>query len=339
MPVSPNPDPALVWDLMTAHTKSTAVRAAVELKLFDALGNGNSTVAELASACGATERGTRILCDFLSILGLLIKTNDRYFHSPTSAAFLDEKSPTCIAKTVHFLNEPDLKLPYEHLSEIVRSGTTTLPGQGTVEPDNPVWVSFAHSMAPMMAPMAAPLGRAVLNGSGGPMRVLDIAAGHGLFGIEVARQNPEARIVAQDWAAVLEVARGNAEKAGVSARYELKPGNAFEVDFAGPYDVILLTNFLHHFDKPACTSLLKKCKANLAPGGRVVALEFVPNPDRVSPPGAASFALIMLATTAAGDAYTFPEYQQMFSEAGFVDTVLRDVVHSPHRIVMARNAG
>lgn len=338
MPVSPTPDPALVWDLMTSHMKSSAVRAAVELKLFDALGDGNATVSELASACGSTERGTRILCDFLSIMGLLDKRDGEYFHSPTSAAFLDEKSPTCIARTVHFLNHPTLLEPYAHLAAIVRSGKTSLPGQGTVEPDNPVWVSFAHSMAPMMAPMAAPLGQAVLNGSRGPLRVLDVAAGHGLFGIEVAKQNPEARIVAQDWAAVLEVARENAQKAGVSARYELKAGDAFTVDFEGPYDAILLTNFLHHFDKPTCTTLLKKCRANLGPGGRVAALEFVPNPDRVTPPGPASFALIMLATTASGDAYTFPEYQKMFSEAGFSDVTLQDVPFSPHRIVLARNA-
>jgi hypothetical protein len=44
----------------------------------------------------------------------------------------------------------------------VRSGRTTLGGEGTVEPENPVWVEFAHSMAPMIAPMAAPLGAMAL---------------------------------------------------------------------------------------------------------------------------------------------------------------------------------
>ena len=181
-----------------------------------------------------------------------------------------------------------------------------LPGQGAVEPENPAWVEFAHSMAPMMAPMAAPLGAIVLEGLRGPVSVLDIAAGHGLFGIEVARQNPEARVVAVDWAAVLEVARANARKAGVHDRYETRAGSAFEVEFGGPYDIVLLTNFLHHFDPPTCVGLLKKVRAALKPGGRVAALEFVPNEDRVSPPMAASFSLTMLATTTAGDAYTLP---------------------------------
>jgi len=119
----------------------------------------------------------------------------------------------------------------------------------------------------------------------------------------------------------------------VASRYQLKPGSAFDVDFEGPYDIILLTNFLHHFNPSTNIDLLRKCHDALAPGGMAAALEFVPNPDRVSPPMTASFALIMLATTREGDAYTFPEYQGMFSEAGFVDVALTDVPPSPHRIV------
>jgi len=46
-------------------------------------------------------------------------------------------------------------------------------------------------------------------------------------------------------------------------------------------------------------------------------LEFVPNPDRVSPPQPAGFSLVMLATTPEGDAYTFAEFEQMLSKAGF----------------------
>jgi 2-polyprenyl-3-methyl-5-hydroxy-6-metoxy-1,4-benzoquinol methylase len=96
-----------------------------------------------------------------------------------------------------------LREPYEHLADIVRAGRTALPGEGTVEPENPVWVQFAQTMSPMMAPMAGPLGRIVLEGRRGPMKVLDIAAGHGLFGIEVAKQNKQAHVTGLDWAPVL----------------------------------------------------------------------------------------------------------------------------------------
>jgi SAM-dependent methyltransferase len=326
--------PALVFDTLFAYQRTAALRAAIEIDLFRALGEGPGDVASLARRCSASERGTRILCDFLTVVGLLTKAEGRYANTPTSAMFLDPRSPACVASTARFLGTPAIQEPFDRLAEIVRTGRTVLPGQGTVEPENPVWVEFAHSMAPMMAPMAAPLGSIVLDGTKGPVSVLDIAAGHGLFGIEVAKQNAEARIVAVDWAAVLEVATVNARRAGVQDRYETRAGSAFEVEYGGPHDVVLLTNFLHHFDPSTCVRLLKKVHASLKPGGRVAALEFVPNEDRVSPPMCASFSLTMLATTAAGDAYTLSDLAAMYREAGFGDVTGHPVPTGPHTVVV-----
>ena len=164
------------------------------------------------------------------------------------------------------------------------------------------------------------------------MHVLDIAAGHGLFGIEIAKQNPQARVTGLDWAPVLRVALENARKAGVHDRYNMLPGSAFEVDFGGPYDAVLLTNFLHHFDKPTNVSLLKKVRAALKPGGRAATLEFVPNEDRVSPPMPAAFSMTMLTTTAAGDAYTLSELTAMYNDAGFTGITAHPDPHEPaHR--------
>jgi ubiquinone/menaquinone biosynthesis C-methylase UbiE len=209
-----------------------------------------------------------------------------------------------------------------------------LPGSGSVEPENPVWVLFAEKMAPMMGPMAAPLGAVVLEGHPGPMRVLDIAAGHGLFGIEIAKQNPQAHVTGLDWAPVLRVALENARRAGVHDRYDMLPGSAFEVEFGGPFDSVLLTNFLHHFDPATCVGLLKKVRAAMKPGGRAATLEFVPNDDRVSPPMPAAFSLIMLATTEAGDAYTLKELTAMYDEAGFKDVRGIPIPMSPHTVVL-----
>jgi ubiquinone/menaquinone biosynthesis C-methylase UbiE len=165
------------------------------------------------------------------------------------------------------------------------------------------------------------------------MRVLDIAAGHGLFGIEIARQHPQARIVALDWPKVLDVAEENARNAGVAGRFERLPGSAFDVDYGGPYDAVLITNFLHHFDAATCVGLLKKVRAALMPGGISATLEFVPDEDRVSPPMAAGFSLTMLTSTVAGDAYTFRELEAMHREAGFHGMQSHPVPRSPHTVV------
>jgi SAM-dependent methyltransferase len=293
-------------------------------------------VASIAKHCAASERGIRILCDFLVICGVLAKEDGHYKHTPTSAVFLDPRSPASLASIAQFLGNPALQEPYNNLAELVRVGRTTLPGDGTVEPENPVWVLFAETMAPMMGPMAGPLGAVVLDGHEGPLHVLDIAAGHGLFGIEIAKQHPEARVTGLDWAPVLRVALKNAEKAGVHERYNMLPGSAFDVDFGGPYDAVLLTNFLHHFDAPTCVGLLKKVRGALKPGGKAATLEFVPNEDRVSPPMPAAFAMTMLATTPSGDAYTLKELTAMYAEAGFGSITGHPIPMSPHTVVMGR---
>ena len=329
--------PSIVFGLLQAHQQTAALRAAIELDVFRAVGQGPGDVASIARHAKASERGIRILCDFLVINGLLVKDDGRYRHTPTSAAFLDPTSPSCLASVAHFLSRPELLQPYEHLAEVVRNGRTSLPGEGTVENDNPVWVEFAQSMAPMMAPLTGPLGAIVLDGRTGPMRVLDIAAGHGLFGIEIAKQNPQAHVTGLDWAPVLRVALENAKKAGVQDRYDMLAGSAFDVDFGGPYDTVLLTNFLHHFDVETCVGLLKKVRGSLKPGGCAATLEFVPNEDRVSPPMPAAFSLTMLASTPAGDAYTFRELSEMHRQAGFGPVTAHPIPMSPHTIVMARS--
>jgi len=326
--------PGLVFEMLQAHQRTAALKAAIDLDLFRAVGEGPGDVASIARHCSASERGIRILCDFLTVQGVLVKESGRYRHTPTSATFLDPRSPACLASIAQFLSNPAMREPYDHLSEIVRAGRTILPGEGSVEPENPIWVQFAETMAPMMAPLCGPLGAAVLDGCKGPMRVLDIAAGHGLFGIEIARQNPQARVTGLDWAPVLRVALDNARRAGVQDRYEMLPGSAFEVDFGGPYDAILLTNFLHHFDWPTCVGLLKKVRAALKPGGRAATLEFVPDEDRVSPPIPAAFAMTMLASTAAGDAYTLSELTAMYREAGIGGVAAHPIPMSPHTVVI-----
>ena len=82
-----------------------------------------------------------------------------------------------------------------------------------------------------------------------------------------------------DWASVLVLARQNAKVAGVEARYTTIAGSAFEVDWGKDYDLVLLPNFLHHFDVATCTALLKKVRASLTPDGFVIVVEYLASED------------------------------------------------------------
>lgn len=314
---APQPSPQLFFQTINAHQRTEALKAAIELEVFTAIGEANTTAAQIAQRCEASERGMRILCDFLTIHGMLTKQNGQYALTLDSATFLDKRSPAYLGTAIEFLCSPMLTEGSKHIADAVRKGGTAMENDGTVGPDNPIWVKFARGMAPMMAMPAQLMAKLVDPNPDRKLKILDIAAGHGLFGITFATNNPQAEITAVDWKAVLEVAKENVQKAGVADRYQTIEGSAFDVDFGSGYDLVLITNFLHHFDPPTNETLLRKIHNALADGGRAVTLEFVPNDDRVTPPDAAGFSMMMLSGTPSGDAYTFAELERMFSNAGF----------------------
>lgn len=326
------PSPALLFDTFNAYQRTQAIKTGIELEVFTAIGEGNTTAKAIAERCGASERGTRILCDFLTIIGFLTKQENNYESTADSAMFLDKRSPAYMGTVTGFILSPNVMGNFDRLTEAVRNGGSV--GTSSVEPENPIWEDFARAMAPMMAMPAQLMAALVDPTKDKKLRVLDIAAGHGLYGIAFAKQNPQVEVTALDWPKVLDVAKENAQAAGVADRYYTKPGSAFDVDYGTGYDVVLLTNFLHHFDKETCETLLRRVHASLADGGRAVALEFVPNDDRVTPPQAAAFSMQMLGGTPSGDAYTFAELERMFQNAGFTGSEMHELPPTIERVVI-----
>lgn len=309
------PTPERFFNAVNAFQQTEAMRAALNLGIFTAIGEGNTTPAAIAKRVNASERGTRILCDFLAIHGFLTKSDSTYGLAPDAAFFLDGRSPAYLGSITEFLTTDQHVQSHRILGDAVRKGGSAMP-ETPFEPNDPRWVLFAQVMMPLMY-MPAQMMAQELSKAGPIHKVLDIAAGHGIFGISMAQQAPEAHIYGADWPKVLEIAQQNAAKMGVADRYHTIPGSAFETDFGTGFDLVLIPNFLHHFDIPTCTGFLRKVHAALKPGGRVAILEFVPNPDRISPPTAAAFSLMMLASTPAGDAYTYSELESMCKDAGF----------------------
>jgi ubiquinone/menaquinone biosynthesis C-methylase UbiE len=310
------PSPQLFFETVTAFHKTEALKAAIQLEVFTAIGEGKHTAEAIAQRCRASQRGVRILSDALVIMGFLNKEGTSYSLTQDSAIFLDRRSPAYLGGTIQFLLSPQSLEGFRELTGAVRKGGTVIDHDST-KPEHPMWVDFARGMAPLMKMPADLIAKLLKADEGQKWKVLGLAVGHGLFEITIARHNPNVEVWAVDWPNVLEVARENATAAGMSGRYHTIPGSAFDVDYGKEYDLVMITNFLHHFDVPTCETLLAKVHAALKPSGRAVILEFVPNEDRVSPPIPAHFSLTMLAGTPGGDAYTFAEHQRMLRNTGY----------------------
>jgi ubiquinone/menaquinone biosynthesis C-methylase UbiE len=329
------PTLSLVWSAFTGYQRTFALKAAVELDVFARIAGGATTVDKLATACQAAPRGLRALLNHLAADGLLTRDGEVYSLSPTAAAFLDPSSPGYVGSGVRFIASPMIVDSFARLTDAVRRGGTALSEFGTLAPEHPVWVDFARAMGPLAGMTGILLGNLLDIERAPACKVLDIAAGHGMFGITLARLNPRVNVTALDWKNVLAVADENAREAGVSERFRTLPGSALEVAYGDGYDLILVPNFLHHFDPPTCERVLAKSHAALTPGGRVVIVEFVPDDDRSGPADAVQFALVMLATTPVGDAYTFAEYRTMLRNSRFTQPTLHDLLPSPARVIIA----
>ncbi len=327
--------PEAIFETLVAYQKAAALHAAIQLDLFTAIAEGATTVPALAKRCESSERGIRTLCDYLVVERFLAKREEEYALADHAAVFLDRRSPAYLGSISTFLHSPHIRHAFEDVAGAVRKGGTVLDEQGMLAAENPGWVEFARSMAPLAAAQAESVAKLLASLGLAPGRILDIATGHGRYGISLASRWPEAEVVFQDWPNVLAVAEKNAREAGLAGRYHTLAGDAFEVELGGPYDTILVTNFLHHFDPPACVRFLTRVRAALNEKGRVVTVESVVNADRVSPPSAAKFSLVMLASTPQGDAYTQAELEQMFAEAGFGRTDLHELENSLQGVLLS----
>lgn len=324
-----------IFSTFNLYHQSAALRAGIEIGVFTKIAEGNTTAESIAGACDASERGVEILCNSLTVMGFLTKQNGEYGLREDAALFLNQHSPAYMGNAADFLMSPLLMEGFNNLTLAVKTGGTAIPDDGSIGPDNPIWVKFARGMMPMMMPAAGMIAEKVDFPTDAKLKVLDIAAGHGIFGISLAQRFPNAEIHALDWKNVLAVAKENAEKFGVADRYQTIEGSAFDVEFGEGYDVILLTNFLHHFNPATNETLLRKIHAGLAEGGKVLTLEFTPNDDRVSPPPAAMFSLIMLSSTPNGNAYTFADLNQMFQNAGFSNSENHPLTPLPQNLIIS----
>jgi C-methyltransferase len=202
------------------------------------------------------------------------------------------------------------------LGEAVKQGGTIMDTHAETR-EHPFWESFAASSAAMAFP-----GSMAIDGILGKWiasmpkcRVLDVAAGSGIYGYTLAK-HPNVELVSLDWPNVLEKTREWAGRLGVDAkRVSYLPGSLFDVDFGGPYDLILLSHVYHHFDAPTCAGLTKKVASALAPGGRVAVQDMIYDPT-LENPGAAMFSVVMLMWTQKGESFSMADYSKWFADAG-----------------------
>lgn len=316
-PETPAVTPERIMQFTWGYAPPLIIEAALRHGIFDLLDKGPKTVEEAAGASGVSERGVRILMNALTGLQLLSKgPAGKYALTPESAAFLVSTKPGFQGGIIRHISA-HLIPKWLHLNEIVRTGRP----EGAVNNESSgaaFFQKFVEDIFPMSYPAAQALAAHLkVADAQKPVKVLDLAAGSGVWGIGLAQSSPQVTVTAVDWPEVLQVTQRVAERFGVSKQFRFMPGDLNTADFGAGYDVTTLGQILHSEGERRSRALLGKLFRALVPGGTIAIAEFLVNEDRTGPAMGLIFAVNMLVNTDDGDTFSFDEISAWLREAGF----------------------
>jgi len=309
--------PERLMELSFAYAPPLIVSAAVSNKIFDSLEEGAKTSEQIAKATGASARALRILMNALVGLNLLKKDRQqKYSLTPESATFLVSSK---LGTHAGFFGTiaPQIISRWLQLSDIVRKGRPAVAVNQEAE-GTEFFSQLVERIIPMSYPPAQKLGDHLkLEKTKNEIRVLDLAAGSGIWGIALAQKSPQVRVTAVDWAGMIPTTKRITQQFGFADHFNYIAGDLLEADFGGGYDVAILGHILHSEGQERSRQLLKKTFRALKSGGTIAIAEWLVNDDRTKPLPSLMFAVQMLVNTEKGDTFSFNEIKTWLEEAGF----------------------
>jgi ubiquinone/menaquinone biosynthesis C-methylase UbiE len=326
--------PAAVVEMASAYYASATLFAAIEGGVFAALATAPATAAAVAQRQGLDVRGTRLLLDACTALGLLIKDGDLYANSPAATLCLVPGSPSDLTRAIGY--NRDVYGAWGRLPELVRTGCPVEPPALHLGDDPARTRRFVLAMHGR----ALGIGRAVvpLLPLANCRRLLDLAGGPGTYAVLMAQANPNLTCTVVDLPGVVSVARELVAQAGMADRVELVPGDYHEAALpSGCYDAVTIFGALHQESPDAIRAILRRAHAALAPQGRIFILDLMTDATHTQPAFSALFAVNMALTTDNGWVFSDQELAGWLTEAGFADCTVQPVPPPmPHWLMSAR---
>ncbi len=328
----PQVTPERLIQLAFAFSPPILISTAAELGVFDALDSGPKTLAELTKPLNVSERGLRTLLNGLTGFQFLAKNADRYSLTEESSTYLVSSKPTYFGGLFRSLCSRQIP-GWLHLSDVVRTGRPVEDVTNSAQAGDffkeLVPALFALNYAPAQA-----LARALTFPSGQTPRVLDLAAGSGVWGIAVAQQHPQVRVTAVDLEQVLPVTRSTAARLGLEGRFDFIAGDVLKTGLGTGYNAAIIGHLLHGMGVKDSQQLIRRVAGALAPGGTIAIAEYLVNKDRTGPLHGLNFAVNMLVFTESGDTFSFEEISAWLTEAGFEKPHLVDAP-APSPLILA----
>ena len=333
-PVTTPVTPERIMQFAWGYVPPLVLEAAIRHRIFDLLDGGPKTLSEIQKETGASERGLSAVMHALVGLDFLAKDKQGYFSlTPESATFLVSTKPSFQGGMLRH-GSAQLIPKWLHLNEIVMTGAPAA-AVNKEESGGDFFQQFVNDIFPLSYPAAQVLSRHYnANGAAPAVRVLDLAAGSGVWGIAMAQGSEKVSVTAVDWPEVIPVTRKTVARFGLADRFSFVEGDLLRADFGSGHNLATLGHILHSEGSERSQALLKKTFQALAPGGTISIAEFLVNADRTGPLNALFFAVNMLVNTESGDTYSFEEISSWLKAAGFTDARTLDAP-GPSPLILA----
>jgi SAM-dependent methyltransferase len=309
--------PERLMELSFAYAPPLIISAGVSNRVFDSLEDGAKTPEQVAEKTGASARALRILMNALVGLDLLKKNlQGKYSLTPESAAFLLSRNPGTHAGFFGTIT-PQIISRWLRLSDIVREGRPAVAVNQETE-GTEFFSQLVENIIPLSYPPAQKLAEHLkLAKTKNDIRVIDLAAGSGIWGIALVQQSPRVRVTAVDWAGMIPTTKRTTRKFGVGDRFNYVEGDLLQANFGSGYDIAILGHILHSEGEDRSRQLLAKTFRALKAGGTIAIAEWLVNDHRTKPLPSLMFAVQMLVNTEKGDTFSLNEIRNWLEEAGF----------------------
>jgi SAM-dependent methyltransferase len=309
--------PERLQQLGFAYAPPLLISAAVNNNVFDTLESGPKTVEQVKNKTGASARGLRSIMDALVGLELLKKDRQsRYSLTPESQAFLISEKPGTLAGFFGSIL-PVMTSRWLRLTDVVRDGRPAVAVNEETE-----GTEFFSQLVETIIPMSYAGAQKLANHlkvakAKEQVRVIDLAAGSGIWGIAVAQKSSRVRVTAVDWAGMIPTTKRITQKFGLLDRFDFIEGDLLEANFGSGHDVATLGHILHSEGEQRSRQLLKKTFRALKSGGTIAIAEWLVNDDRTKPLPSLMFSVQMVVNTEKGNTFSFNEIKKWLEDAGF----------------------
>jgi hypothetical protein len=275
--------PVPLVDTHMSFLRARTIMVATKLGVFDALEQSPLTAEAIATRCGLSIAGTEKLLSALAGSDYVIFDGGAFSLSPVARRWLVSSSPSSARDKVLF--EFFEWTIAERIEEFVRTGKP-LDLHKSLSHDT--WGPYQRAMR-ALAGLAAPEIVRRTPMPKGATAMLDVGGSHGYISVAMCRRYPALRAVVLDLPAALEHAAPILAREDMGDRVTLRSGDALTDDFGnGAWDLIWVSQLLHHFDAATNRDLVERAAQGLRRGGALVVLELIrpPSPDVAGQVGA-----------------------------------------------------